>query len=215
MMKGVDIDWDATLPAPTGVRGRCAASVNTGPSMSALKQTGLKGEGMRLRGAVAVALLAIPVVAVTPAHAASTRAEYVAQVDPICQGFVGPMQDAFRAWVRNEKLLGRVAAKGTLKQFGAQTKRTARSLKRIAQIHAGLTNQIATVPPPAEDFGTVGSWLNHRRQEEALLRSAASILVQFRPYKQYFRKLDMADAADDAAGGTVSGLGFQVCEVSV
>jgi len=150
-----------------------------------------------------------------PADAASTRAEYVAQVDPICQSFVGPNDDAFRAWLKNEKLLGRVAKNGTLKQFGAQTKRTASSLKRIAGIQANLTNQIAMVQPPTEDFGTVGTWLNHRRQEEALVRSAASILVQFRPLKQYFRKLDMADAADEAATRTVSGLGFQVCEVIV
>ena len=170
---------------------------------------------MKLRGAVALALLAIPAVAVTPANAASTRAEYVAQVDPICQSFVGPNDDAFHAWFKNEKLLGPVAKNGTLKQFVAQTKRIARSLKRIAGIQANLTNQIATVLPPTEDFGTVGTWLNYRRQEEALLRSAASILVQFRPYKQYFRKLDMADAADKAATSTVSGLGFQVCEVIV
>ena len=170
---------------------------------------------MKLRGAIAVVLLAIPAVSVTSAHAASTRAEYIAQVDPICQGFVGPMGDAFRAYFRNERLLGRVAIKGTSRQFGAQTKRTARSLRRIAQIHADLTNQIATVSPPAEDFGTVGTWLNHRRQEEAIVRSAASILVQFRPLKHYFRKLKKADRADGAAETTVSGFGFQVCEVSV
>ncbi len=136
-------------------------------------------------------------------------------MDPICQSFVGPNDDAFRAFSRNEKRLGSVARKGTLKQFGAQTKKIARSLKRIAGIQANLTNQIATVPPAAEDSGTVGTWLNYRRQEEAFLRSAASILVQFRPYRQYFRKLNMAHDADAAATRTVSGLGFQVCEVIV
>jgi hypothetical protein len=150
-----------------------------------------------------------------PADAASTRAEYVAQVDPICQSFVGSNDAAVRAWIKNEKRLGSVARNGTLKQFGAQTKRVARSLKRIAGIAASLTNQIATVPPPPEDFPTVGTWLNYRRQEEALLRSAASILAQFKPYKQYFHTLDMADAADQAATRTVSGLGFQVCEVII
>jgi hypothetical protein len=155
------------------------------------------------------------VVGAAPAQAESTRAEYVAQVDPICQSFVGPNDDAVGAYFRNEKRLGRVASKGTLKQFVAQTKRIARSLTRIARIEANLTNQIATVPPATEDFATVGTWLNYRRQEEADLRSAASILIQFRPYKQYYRKLNMADAADQAATRTVSGLGFQVCEVIV
>jgi hypothetical protein len=170
-----------------------------------------------MRKAVMPFVLSVGLIALwaAPADAASTRAEYVAQVDPICQSFVGPNDDAVGAYLRNEKRLGRVASKGTLKQFGAQTKRIARSLNRIALIEANLTDQIATVPPATEDFATVGTWLNHRRQEEALLRSAASILVQFRPYKQYFRKLKMADAADEAATRTVSGLGFQVCEVIV
>ena len=170
-----------------------------------------------MRKAVMPFVLSVGLIAVwaAPANAASTRPEYVAQVDPICQSFVGPNDDAFHAWFKNEKLLGPVAKNGTLKQFGAQTKRIARSLKRIAQIQANLTNQIAAIPAPTEDFGTVGAWLNYRRQEEAFLRSAASILVQFRPYKQYFRKLNMADAADEAATRTVSGFGFQVCEVIV
>lgn len=170
-----------------------------------------------MRKAAMPFVLSVVLVAVwaTPANAASTRAEYVAQVDPICQSFVGPNDDAVRAYLKNEKLLAPVAKHGTLKQFVAQTKRIARSLRRLAGIKANLTNQIATVPPPTEDFATVGAWLDYRRQEEAHVRSAASILIQFRPYKQYFRKLDMADAADGAATRTVSGLGFQVCEVIV
>jgi hypothetical protein len=181
------------------------------------KHTAREERKRNMRRAVLPFVLSMGLIAVwaAPADAASTRAEYVAQLDPICQSFVGPNDDAFHAWVRNEKLLGHVARNGTLKQFGAQTKRIAGSLKRIAGIQANLTNQIATVPPPTEDFATVNTWLNQRRQEEALLRSAASILVQFRPYKQYFHKLNMADAADAAATTTVSGLGFHVCEVIV
>jgi hypothetical protein len=170
-----------------------------------------------MRKAVMPFVLSVGLIGVwaAPAEAASTRAGYIAQVDPICQSFVGPNDDAFRAWLKSDKLLTRVAKNGTLKQFGAQTKRVARSLKQIAQVQSNLTNQIAMVPPPPQDFATVGTWLDHRRQEEAALRSAASFLVQFRPYKQYFHKLDMADAADTAATKTVSELGFQVCEVIV
>ena len=170
-----------------------------------------------MRKAVVPFVLSVGLIAVwaAPADAASTRAEYVGLVDPICQSSVGPNDAAFHAWIKNEKLLGHVAKNGTLKQFGAQTKRIAQSLKRIAGIQGNLTNQIATVPPPAEDFATVSTWLDYRRQEEALFRSAAAILVQFRPYKQYFHAIDMAAAADQAATKTVSGLGFQVCEVII
>jgi hypothetical protein len=170
-----------------------------------------------MRKAVMPFVLSVGLIAVcaVPANAASTRAEYVAQVDPICQSFVGPHDNAVRAFLKNEKLLRPVAKHGTLRQFGAQTKRIARSLKRVVGIEANLTNQIATVPPPEADFATVSTWLNYRRQEEALLRSAASILVQFRPDKQYLRKLNQANGADQAGTRTVSGLGFQVCEVII
>ncbi len=170
-----------------------------------------------MRRALIPFVLSVGLIAVwaAPANAASTRAEYVAQVDPICQSFVAPNDKAIHAWFKNEKLLDRVATKGTLQQFVAQTKRLARSIQRVARIKANLTNQIAIVPPPTEDFATVATWVNYRRQEEAAVKSAASILVQFRPYKQYFHKLDVADAADAAATRTVSGLGFQVCEVII
>jgi hypothetical protein len=170
-----------------------------------------------MQKAVMPFVLSVGLIAVwaAPADAASSRAEYVGQVDAICQSFVGPNDNAIHAWFKNEKLLGRVAAKGTLQQFVAQTKRLARSIQRVARIKANLTNQIAIVPPPTEDFATVATWVNYRRQEEAAVKSAASILVQFRPYKQYFHKLDVADAADAAATRTVAGLGFQVCEVII
>lgn len=39
-----------------------------------------------------------------PANAASTRAEYVAQVDPICQSFVGPQAKTIKTYNKNYKL---------------------------------------------------------------------------------------------------------------
>jgi hypothetical protein len=169
---------------------------------------------MKLRGAIALVLLAISTTAAAPANAASTRAEYVAQVDPICQSFVGPNDKAVGAYRKNEKSLVRVAKHGTVKQFLTQRVRVARSLKRLAATKADLTSQIATVPAPAEDSATVDAWLNYRQVEEAHVRRAVLMILAL-DFPKYFRQLKMADAADHAATTTVAGLGLQVCEVIV
>ena len=93
---------------------------------------------------VSVGLIAIWA---SPANAASTRAEYIAQVDPICQSFVGPENAAAKAYHRNYKRMIHDASSGTLKRWVKQTRRTVGSLTRWDQIHSNMTEQIAAVPP--------------------------------------------------------------------
>jgi hypothetical protein len=169
---------------------------------------------MKLRGAVAVVLLAIPVVAVAPADAASTRAEYIAQVDPICQSFVDPANVAvnrelqsFDKWLRN----GGISGKG--KAWKRATRRLAGSLKGLAQIRASLTAQIAAVPPPPDDAETVGRWLDARRQSEALATSAALALRTFK-IRLFNKRFLAAATAYVTSGRAISGFGFQVCGVA-
>ena len=141
---------------------------------------------------------------------APTHAGYIAQVDPICQSFVEPVGDAARSFGRNLKRLFRLATSGTLRAFVKQNSRTARSLKRLAQIETSLTSQIGAVPVPAVDAGTVATWLNHRRQADAFASSAASALKKLNA-KRFFRLLDRA-AKEEAAGlKAISGFGFQFC----
>jgi hypothetical protein len=87
---------------------------------------------------------------------------------------------------------------------------------RYVQIDVSLIDQIATVPPPAADAGTIGTWLNYRRQSDAFATSAAAALN--RPVPQigkYFKRGKQANASLDAAGRAIYGFGFHVCEVSV
>ncbi|HEX6586185.1 MAG TPA: hypothetical protein VF052_05490 [Solirubrobacterales bacterium] len=173
---------------------------------------------MKLRGVVVVVLLTIGVVTVPPAHAASTRAEYIAQVDPICQSFVGPQSNALSSFIKNTKRLGRVAQaavkSGKFKALLRQIRRTAGALNGYAQIHASMTDQIVAVPAPPSDAGTIGTWVNARRQAEGLARSAASALDRFK-FKVFLKRLDQSDAAESAGISAISGIGFQVCGVSV
>lgn len=146
------------------------------------------------------------------ADAASTRAEYVAQGDAICRTFRGPASDADSAYIKNYKRWLRLARKGTERAFVRQNNRLARSLLRFTQIHMSVTEQIATVTPPAADAGTVSIWLNYRRQSDAYSAKAASALKKF-AFKGFFKQSDHADAAEAAGRVTIAPFGFHVCAV--
>jgi hypothetical protein len=146
------------------------------------------------------------------ADAASTRAEYIAQVDPICQTFVGPENTAISTYHRNYKRWIHDATHGTLKNWVKQTRRTASSLAAFSQIHASMTEQVAAVPPVDADAGLITTWLNGRRQADAFATSAASALkrINVGRYFKLVRKVDKAEAAGAAA---INGFGFHVCGV--
>jgi hypothetical protein len=135
---------------------------------------------MKLRGALAVGLLAIPLVAIAPAQAATTRAEYVAQVDPICRANLVPWQKTVATDVKTFKTWARLNNRGTFKAWVRQTHKHARALERHVRVHASLTAQISAVPPPAEDAHLVATWLMYRNEYERLTQSAAKAFDAFK-----------------------------------
>jgi hypothetical protein len=169
-----------------------------------------------MRKAVMPFVLSVGLIAVwaAPAEAASTRAEYIAQVDPVCQAFAPQVNDAAEAYGKNVKELGRRSTKGTLKGWVRQTDRTFRSLRRLVQINAGLTDQIAAVPPTAEDAVTVNTWLTNRNKAERWAYSAAQALGGIK-IGRYFKLIARAGRAEAAGFRAIAGFGFQVCGVSV
>jgi hypothetical protein len=171
-----------------------------------------------MRKAVLPFVLSLGLITVwaAPAEAASTRAEYIAEVDPICQSFVGPEKAALHAYRKTAQRWDRLASKWTLKAWLKQTRRVSRSLLRLTELDTTLNGQIAAVPPPAADAGTIGAWLSARGQANALAAAAARALN--RPVPQigkYFKRVKQANASLDAAGRAIAGFGFQVCGVSV
>ena len=169
-----------------------------------------------MRKAVLTWILSVGLMAVwaAPADAASTRAEYIGQVDPICQTSVAPINAAKTAYNRNYKRWIRGLSHGTLKSWVKQTGRTARSLSRLSLAETAMTNQIAAVQPLASDAGTIGTWLNDRRQAEAFGASAATAFSRFK-FDRFDKQLRRADSADAAGLTAIAGFGFQVCGVSV
>ncbi len=135
-------------------------------------------------------------------------------MDPICQSFVGPVNDGFGAVNRNYKRMVRAARAGNLKAFLRGTNRTARSLRGLADVHGSMIEQIAAVPPAPPDAGTVGTWLEYLRQEEAAERAGAWALASLK-VRKFFQKLRQAEQALRSAQATISGFGFQVCGIAV
>jgi hypothetical protein len=169
-----------------------------------------------MRKAVMPFVLSVGLIAVwaAPADAASTRAEYVAQVDPICQSFEGQLDGAFGALNTNFKRMVRAAKARKGKPFIRGIRRTVSSLNGLAGVHENLSAQIAAVPPGAADSGTVGSWLNYLREEAGFERGAAVSLGVFK-FRQFQSQLRQADQALRSGQVAIAGFGFQVCGVAV
>jgi hypothetical protein len=171
-----------------------------------------------MRKALMPLVLSMGLIAVvtSPASAADTHAEYIAQVDPICESFVGTHDAAVKAYNKDVKRWEHLAGKGTLKAWLKATRRASHSLTRLTQIEESLYEAFAAVPPPAADAITIGAWLDDRRRSTALSASAAAALNRPVPeIGKVFKKIKKANAALAAADRAIEGFGFQVCGVII
>jgi hypothetical protein len=175
-----------------------------------MRNSSTKGMLLVAFAASALAIAGAP----STAGAASTRAEYIAQVDPICQTYVAPVTNAFKAYHRAFKTMNRRAKSGPVKAFLKSIRRTASTLTNVAQVHLSMLQQIAAVAPPSADSATINAWSTALGQEQANEVAAVTALRQFR-FGVFFKRLNQADAAVNAAGTAISGFGFTVCGVAV
>jgi hypothetical protein len=175
-----------------------------------MRKLWIRGLALTSTLAIALALAAGP----SSAGAASTRAEYIAQVDPICQSFVAPITGAFSSYHKAFKALNKHAKSGSIKSFIRSIKRTARTLDAVAQLHLSLTAQVSAVPPPAADVATINAWTTALGQEQANEVAAANALRRLK-FGAFFKRLDQADSAVNAATNAIAGYGFTVCGVAV
>jgi hypothetical protein len=164
---------------------------------------------MRLKAGFVAGAVALAITAV-PAHAASTRAEYVAQVDPICQASEAAAAEARQAFRRNTKRLVRQGRARNAKKVNRLSRKAARNLNRLVSIEADLTTQIAAVPPAPADSNIVSAWLQDRRDAEALSGAAARALKRHK-FKKFGSKLGRAIRAGIVARRRVKDFGFQYC----
>jgi hypothetical protein len=77
-----------------------------------------------------------------------------------------------------------------------------------------MLQQIAAVPPPSSDLAQLNAWTTALGQEQANEVAAATALRHFK-FGAFFKRLDQADAAVNAATNAITGYGFAVCGVAV
>lgn len=139
---------------------------------------------------------AILVVPIPTAQAASTRAEYIAQVDPICQANLVPVRSSGARFQSSRKKMNRIAIAGNGKAWLRQTKNTASALTRFAGAEQTMIEQIALVPPPPADSAAVGVWVNGVTHADAYRSAEAAALRQLKIAKAngFARKVAKAQA---------------------
>jgi hypothetical protein len=144
------------------------------------------------------------------AEAASTRAEYVNQVDPICQAAHGEEHKTFANFNKRTKRLVRESVQNGTKIPKHGVRQVVHYYKRVARVELRLSGQIAAVPPLAADAAMVAEWLQIRNQWAALLPHAIQAAAHGRP-KAFTRLVGKAYSAQDRAEALVESFGFRFC----
>ena len=151
---------------------------------------------MRRALTLVVLSVALTWLGATAAIAADTRAEYIAQVDPVCQatisdqakaagpkGFVGPLNH------------------GHLRAAG-------RSMSRVFAAFSQGVEQVAAIVPPVADAQLIGTWVQDLRAQVPLGNRVAGILIHNRLPRKLLARLGNLNIRTRAV---VASFGFHSC----
>jgi hypothetical protein len=158
---------------------------------------------MRRLGGPLAALMVIAITCLagttSSASAASTRAEYIAQADPIC---------AAANKVGNKQL------KGFPKDVETRRwKPAARRLRVTLRAFNELIASLAVLQPPVADAALVEQWLAGFRSQVPLAKSLIAAVNQHSFGKVVKRSQRLAAASSDTQA-LVAGFGFRACDKS-
>jgi hypothetical protein len=167
-------------------------------------------------------------VAAASSYGASTRAEYVAQVDAICLTSIAQTtlarQRGDRLVNKQNKRLAKKdrriekSGKLTTRPLKKVRARAARQLGRAFNLTFGLpasifdtyTNQIAAVTPAPGDEATVANWLASRRTYVQLTYGVVRSARHLKPF-EILPKILAATKARHQGEQLIAGFGFTYC----
>jgi hypothetical protein len=170
--------------------------------------SGLKG-GVLTSGACLIALA----IAAPTAFADTTRAEWVAQVDPICQNgqaqettAAQPLKAITRQYKKHPK--SHKIEKRLLHTFSG-------FVQQSGAIERAVNAQIAMIPPATEDVSLVAVWLRVRGQivdsETRLFGGGFKPKKGLKGFSQFFNDLLSLGAREYEAADLVRDFGFAYC----
>jgi hypothetical protein len=154
--------------------------------------------GVRSRALIAgfAVVLAIVFAPVGSASAAPTRAEYIAQADPICQATMDAERRAIGSGFLAPLRHGRLKVAG-------------RKLRREFAAFAPGVEQLAALEPPAADAQLIASWVQDLRAQVPLGNRVANTLIKGRFPAKLLARLGKLNQTTQ---GLVAGFGFQSCQ---
>ncbi len=172
-------------------------------------------------GLIALAItLTVPAIAAVPASAATTRAQYVAQVDQICSqsprssGRLGPKLKTLFSPNAPSPLPPPGAAEPTKKQIHRSLNRFINRLTRLLasfnRAFGATTEQLALIPPAPGDEAAVAQWIAGLRQYAMYTADSLRALRQHKPGAALFFQ-GLAIDALNSGGAAVQGFGISVC----
>jgi hypothetical protein len=140
--------------------------------------------------------LVIPLIAASSASAETTRAQYIAQADPICATSLKRQSTALQGFLPEVK-------RGDLKKAAGR-------FRHAVAFFSGGVERLATLEPPAADSPLISTWLQALRAEVPVLKKYAKALAgrDVRRLRRVTRRYLNAAAY---SSGLVRDYGFQVC----
>jgi len=159
---------------------------------------------VKSKGGLALALvLVVGTMAVTPAHAASTRAEYVTQAEGICSAPAGQLIALVNQINKVKKAAPHLTPTQGAHRLGA-------IISRLGQIETNILNQLATLVPAPGDEGTVAQWLQGGRNAANLVL-AAGRRGKHGKLRGLLSTLSRSITVANQANAIVAGWGFKSC----
>ncbi len=137
-------------------------------------------------------------ISATPAQGASTRAEYIAQVDPICASTLAVEKQTF----------GGVG--GDLRH--GRNKQAARKFARTDKVFAHAIDQVAAVSPPPADAALIGQWIAMLRAQLPRAHQVIKVLRQNARPGVINKALKKLFGLSDRTQAAVRDYGFTSCQ---
>ena len=153
---------------------------------------------MKSKGAIALSLLVISAMAVTPAHATSTRAEYATQAEPICKSSNEDFQHLWKRFLRLSK------------QYPFKIQAAANALERMGRNYTSFVGSLRLIAPPPGDEALISQWLDLHSQAAAKYPLAASAYRR-NDYKKLNRLIGSANRLATRASSFMSDFPFHYC----
>jgi hypothetical protein len=172
----------------------------------------------RRRWLISLATAAVALsIAATSAGAASTRAEYVGQVDQVCRDTAPQFQAAYRHFKKVTHGLDVVRTETDAQEkrrFNRLLRGLGRYVARTARVFAGMTERMALVTPAPGDEVAVSQWIEGLRQFTTLQAQSAPAWKRHKLGRAAALSEESVEALNNG-GGAVKDFGIVACLVHI